>query len=72
MFARILKISVYSSYFVSNNLFFGSLELLTRSFLNQVGLTRLSTMHPSSTHWKNQKTLMFTGGRERVHWEQMG
>ena len=27
-------------------------------------------MHPFSTPWKPQKT--FSGGREKVHWEQMG
>ena len=38
-------------------------------------LTHLFPIHPSSTPWKHQKTqhgfLMFSGGRERVHWEKM-
>ena len=32
-------------------------------------------MHPFPTLWKYQKTLRFSdvsGGRERVHWGQMG
>ena len=29
-------------------------------------------MHPLSTSWNYQKTLRFSGGRESVHWEQMG
>ena len=32
-------------------------------------LTRSFSMHPFSTHSKYH---MFSGGRERVHWEQMG
>ena len=38
-------------------------------------LTHLFPMHSFSTPWKHQKTLsflMFSGGRERVPWEQMG
>ena len=26
-------------------------------------------MHHFSTPWKHQKTVMFSGSRERVHWE---
>ena len=38
-------------------------------------LTNLLPMHPFSTPWKYQKIFgffMFSGGRERVYWEQMG
>ena len=38
-------------------------------------LTHSFPVHPFSTSWKHQKTLrflMFSEGRERVHWEQMG
>ena len=38
-------------------------------------LIPLIPMHIFSTPWKRQKTLrflMFSGGRERVHWKQMG
>ena len=37
--------------------------------------TPLFLMHPFSTPRKHEKTegfLMFSGGRERVHWKQMG
>ena len=42
-----------------------------------VQLTRLSPMHPFSTPWKCTLSLpygflMFSGGRVRVHWEQIG
>ena len=29
-------------------------------------------MHPFLTPWKHQKTLLFSDGRERVHWERTG
>ena len=35
-------------------------------------LADLFPMHPFSTPWRRQKTIMFSGGRENVHWEQMG
>ena len=35
-------------------------------------LTHSFPIDPFSTPWKNQKTLRFPGGREKVHWERMG
>ena len=35
-------------------------------------LTHLCPMYPFSTPWKHQKTLKFSRGKERVHWEQNG
>ena len=39
-------------------------------------LTHLFLMHPFSTPYKNIRKcygfLMLSGGRERVHWEEMG
>ena len=29
-------------------------------------------MHPLTNPWKHQKTLRFSGGRERVHWGKNG
>ena len=34
-------------------------------------LTHSFPMHPFSTPWKHQKTVRFSGSRERVHWERM-
>ena len=35
-------------------------------------LTHSFPVHPFSNHWKPYGFLMFSGARERVHWEQMG
>ena len=35
-------------------------------------LTSSFPIHHFSTPWKHQKTVRFSGVRERVHWEQMG
>ena len=45
--------------------------ILIHSF--SMHLTHSFPMHPFSTPWKHLKTfVMFSGGRERVHWENMG
>ena len=36
-----------------------------------VPLTHLFPMHPFSTPWKLEGFLMFSAGRERMHWKQM-
>ena len=44
---------------------------ITKSFtFSLLLLIHSFPMHPFSTPWKHQKTLRFSGGRERVHWEQ--
>ena len=35
-------------------------------------LTHLFPMHPFSIVWKYYGFLMFSGGRKKVHWEQVG
>ena len=50
-------------------------KLVTKSLWKWIlTLTHLFLMHPFSTAWKHQKTvrfLIFSGGRERVHWEKV-
>ena len=50
---------------------------ITEIFLSSVGtgkegLTNLFPMQPFSTPLKTSENRKFSGGRERVHWEQMG
>ena len=45
------------------------------NYEERVTCLRLFPIHPFSTPWKNRQPygfLMFSGGREMLHWEQMG
>ena len=66
-----MKIS--TSEFVFSNLPFNYLLYMVNSEEEEVFLTHLFPKHPSSNAENIRKLglLMFSGGRERVHWEQI-
>ena len=84
-FCEILQKTFFTVYLLANTAMgysISSIKMLPSSYLiskaaaiGGQNLTHSFPKHPFSTPWKHQKTYgfqMFSGGRERVHWEQMG
>ena len=84
-FCEILQKTFFTVYLLANTVMgysISSIKMLPSSYLisktaaiGGQNLTDSFPMHPFYTPWKHKKPYgfqMFSGGRERVHWKQMG